>query len=220
IGDLSIHMQTRLLRVLQERNVERIGGDGRPVDVNIRVIAATHRNLENLVAKGEFRLDLFYRLNVIPIDLPPLKDREDDVFLCADYIIDKMSKKINTDPKILSKEVKEVFKAYSWPGNLRELENILEHSLCFAKGKEISLNDIPKYFFEHKLNRNPRELSDLQGYSGTDKTLEELRLEFERFIIKDLIDKYGDTLEGKKLVAERLNIGLATLYRKIGTYES
>lgn len=220
IGDLSIHMQTRLLRVLQERNIERIGGDGRPVDVNIRVIAATHRNLKNLVAKGEFRLDLFYRLNVIPIDLPPLKDREDDVFLCSDYIIDKMSKKINTSPKPLSKEVKEVFKTYSWPGNLRELENILEHSLCFAKGKEISLNDIPKYFFEHKPYRNIRNLSDLQGYVSMDKTLEELRLEFERAIIEDLIGKYGNTLEGKKLVAEKLNIGLATLYRKIGTYES
>ncbi|MFA5577767.1 MAG: sigma 54-interacting transcriptional regulator [Tissierellaceae bacterium] len=220
IGDLSLYMQTRLLRVLQERNIERVGGDGKPIDVNIRIIAATHRNLEDLIEKGEFRLDLFYRLNVIPIELPPLKERGEDIFLCSDHIIDKVSKKINTRPKALSKEVKEAFKAYPWPGNLRELENILEHSLCFSTGEDICLSDIPRYFFDNRLGHSPQGQAKIASIEGEDKTLEELRLEFEKAIIEDLIHKYGDSLEAKKLVAQKLNIGLATLYRKIGLYDN
>lgn len=231
IGDLPLHMQTRLLRVLQERNIERIGGDGKPIDVNIRVIAATHRNLEELVAEEKFRLDLFYRLNVIPIILPSLQDRGDDIFLCSEYIINNICQKMNKEIKILTKEVKDAFKRYSWPGNLRELENVLEHCICFAQEIEIKLEHLPRYFFGNILENIEREkgqkhqhinnaIEGLALISDDEKTLEELKLQFERDVISKLIAVYGDTVEGKKLIAEKLNIGLTTLYRKINSYEN
>jgi len=222
IGDFPLHMQTRLLRVLQERSVDRVGGDGIPIDVNIRVIAATHRNLEDLVLEGKFRLDLFYRLNVIPIYLPPLRDRDEDIFLCSEYIIERLCRRMNKNPKILSKEVKEAFKDYLWPGNLRELENVLEHCICFSEDDEIKLEDMPSYFFDNKLINakettlgnsifsNNENLSHIEG-----KTLEDLKKDYEKNVINELIDTYGDTLHGKKIVADKLNISLATLYRKI-----
>lgn len=236
IGDLPLHMQTRLLRVLQERTIDRIGGDGKPIDVNIRVIAATHRNLKELVDEGDFRLDLFYRLNVIPIELPSLKDRDDDIFLCSDYMIKKLCRRMDRDSRILSKEVKKAFKEYSWPGNLRELENILEYGICFSTEKEIKLDDMPEYFFENKSCQlvdcsldnynNYIELDDTnvgmrqEHFLMNDKNLEELKIQFEKEVIHELINTYGDTLEGKKMVAERLDIGLSTLYRKMNAYQN
>lgn len=233
IGDLPLHMQTKLLRVLQERRIDRVGGDGKGVDVNIRVIAATHRNLQELVNEGKFRLDLFYRLNVIPIELPPLKDRDEDIFLCSEYIIHKLCRKMDKDDKVLSERVKQEFKKYSWPGNLRELENILEYGICFATDNEIRLEHMPKYFFENQIVkvRNDtledktfnieefeKEIIDEKYLLMDDKNLEELKIQFEKDIIEKLINTYGDTLEGKKMVAEKLNIGLSTLYRKMNAY--
>lgn len=229
IGDLPLNMQTKLLRVLQERNIERVGGDGQPIDINIRVIAATHRDLESLVYQGKFRLDLFYRLNVIPIKLPSLKNRGDDIFLCSSYIINKLSSRMNTGEKVLSEKVKKAFKNYSWPGNLRELENVLEHAICFAPNEEIELDHLPNYFFNNRFESLMEDKQDRIGYEDKgkigytsigDKTLEELKLEFEKSIIEELISQYGDSVEGKKVVADKLKIGLATLYRKMGSYEN
>ncbi len=229
IGDLPLNMQTKLLRVLQERNIERVGGDGQPIDINIRVIAATHRDLESMVYQGKFRLDLFYRLNVIPIKLPSLKNRGDDIFLCSSYIINKLSSRMNTGEKVLSEKVKKAFKNYSWPGNLRELENVLEHAMCFAPNQEIELDHLPNYFFSNKFKSLMEDKQDrienkdkgrISYGSIGDKTLEELKLEFEKGIIEELISQYGDSVEGKKVVADKLKIGLATLYRKMGSYEN
>src|SRR5699024_5517316 len=122
IGDLPPYLQTRLLRVLQERTIDRLGGE-ESIDINIRVISATNKDLEKLVKEGKFRLVLYYRLNVITIGLPSLIEREEDVFLCSEYIIDKMCNKMDKGVKILSDKVKELFRRYSWPGNIRELEN-------------------------------------------------------------------------------------------------
>lgn len=230
IGDLPLHMQTKLLRVLQERTIDRIGG-GKSIDVNIRIIAATHRNLKELVAQGEFRLDLFYRLNVIPIELPPLRDRDEDMFLCSDHIIKKLCSRMDKGNKVLSDEVKDVFQMYSWPGNLRELENVLEHGICFCIGEEIKLEDMPEYFLEKDMCKLKREKYKKQdkldeeksNYITIDKeyllmnnqSLQKLNVQFENEVINQLIDVYGDTLEGKKTIAKKLNIGISTLYRKI-----
>ena len=203
IGDLPLYLQARLLRVLQERNIDRIGGR-EPIDVNIRVISATNKDLKELVDEEKFRLDLYYRLNVIPINLPSLKDREDDVFICSDYIIKRLSNQMNKEIKTLSEEVKRLFKSYEWLGNIRELENVLEHGICFSQDQYIKLEDLPDYILdENKIQDN------------RNKTLEELKIEFERDVIEEKIKEYGDTLEGKKLVAEELGIGLTTLYRKL-----
>ena len=222
IGDLPIYLQTRLLRVLQERSVDKLGGEI-PIDVNIRVISATNKDLRKLVEEGKFRLDLFYRLNVIPIKLPSLKEREDDVFLCSEYILKNLCNRMNKEKKFLSDEVAELFRNYSWPGNIRELENVLEHGVCFSKGRYIRSEDLPEYFFNRNLNSHDKEeLSSIGNPISIDedKSLEELKTEFEKSIIKDLINRYGNTVEGKKIVAEKLDIGLTTLYRKINDYEN
>lgn len=209
IGDLPLYLQTRLLRVLQERSIDKIGG-GQSIDVNIRVISATNKNLKQLVQDGEFRLDLYYRLNVIPINLPSLNNREDDVFLLSEYIIEKLCSIMNKEVKLLADEVKEVFKTYKWLGNIRELENILEHGICFSKDNYIRLEDLPEYFFEESIIKTPET-----RVLDTNKSLEELKMEYEKSVIDELILIYGDTVEGKKIVADKLNIGLTTLYRKL-----
>ena len=215
IGDLPLYLQTRLLRVLQERSIDKVGGT-EPIDVNIRVISATNKNLRELIKEGKFRLDLFYRLNIIPINLPSLKDREDDVFLCSEYILEKLCSKMNKEIKELSNDVKQRFKEYKWQGNIRELENILEHGVCFSKDEYIKLEDLPEYFFDDDL----LVLDQEKSFLDENKTLEELKIEFEKRIINDLISIYGDTVEGKKLIADKLNIGLTTLYRKMNSYDS
>ena len=212
IGDLPLYLQTKLLRVLQERTIDRIGGK-EPIDVNIRIISATNKNLIDLVKSGDFRLDLFYRLNVIPINLPSLKDRQDDVFICSDHIIKKLSTRMNKESKILSDEVKEAFKQHEWYGNIRELENILEHGICFAKDEYIRLEDLPEYFFKADIMGNKDQI-DLEK----NRTLDELKLDFEKNVIENKIKLYGNTVEGKKRVAEELGIGLTTLYRKLNDY--
>ena len=212
IGDLPLYLQTRLLRVLQERSIDKIGGK-EPIDVNIRVISATNKDLKELVKEGKFRLDLYYRLNVIPINLPSLKDREDDVFICSDYIIKKLCNTMNKEIKILSAEVKEAFKKHEWLGNIRELENILEHGICFSQDEYIRLEDLPECFFEEDFMRGNEKTN-----FDKNKSLEELKIAFEKSVIEEMIQHYGDTVQGKKLVAEKLNIGLTTLYRKLNDY--
>lgn len=219
IGDLPLYLQTRLLRVLQERTIDRIGGE-EPIDINIRVISATHRDLRQLVQEGKFRLDLYYRLNVIPVNLPSLKERGDDVFICSEYIIENLCNSMNREIKTLSDEVKELFKNYPWAGNIRELENVLEHGICFSMDDYIKVQDLPEYFLEEQKSIDYTNPLEEELFIKGEKGLEELKQEFEKSVIKKLMDEYGDTVEGKKLVAERLNIGLTTLYRKINDYEN
>ena len=223
IGDFPLHLQTRLLRVLQERRIDKVGGE-KPIDINIRIISATNKDLITLVRQGKFRLDLFYRLNTIPIHLPPLKDRGDDIFLCSQYIIEKICDRMNKNKKRLSKEVKEAFLQYEWPGNIRELENVLEHGICFATGDRITLKDLPKYFLNNSLSK----VEEIPRTSPIDNTiydrllsekvesLEQLKMEFERDIINQLLEIYGNSVEGKKAIAKKLDISLTTLYRKMG----
>lgn len=207
IGDLPLYLQTKLLRVLQEKTIDRVGGK-ESIDINIRIISATNKDLRAMVAEDIFRLDLYYRLNVIPIKLPSLNDREDDVYLISDYIIKSLCKKMNKKEKKLSKDVEKLFFKYSFPGNIRELENILEHGICFSEGEYIKLNHLPEYILEEV--EIERKIVDFKG-----KSLDKLKIDFEKSVIQDLILEHGDTVDGKKQVAEKLGIGLTTLYRKI-----
>src|SRR4030043_39632 len=143
IGDISQTVQVKLLRVLQERQFERVGGN-LPISVDVRLICATQKDLKEEIQKGTFREDLYYRLNVVPIVLPPLRERREDVLLLSDHFIEKYSQKMNKEVVSLSGEAKSLLLRYSFPGNIRELENMLERAIALIKGKTIQAEDLPE----------------------------------------------------------------------------
>src|SRR5689334_3316424 len=142
IGDISSGMQVKLLRALQEKKFTPVGSN-REVEVNLRVVAATNRNLEEMIKKGEFREDLFYRLNVLPIQLPPLRERKNDIEALASYFIEKFNQQHRKNITHVSPEAMAVLKAHSWPGNIRELENVIEHAFVIETSSEITIPSLP-----------------------------------------------------------------------------
>ena len=142
IGDLSVPMQAKILRALQEREIMHVGGS-RPVKVDVRVIAATNRDLEAMVKDGRFREDLYYRLNIIPITLPPLRTRRDDIALLIDFFIIKHSRGAQRKIRGVTASAKNVLMNYSWPGNVRQLESAIERAILLCEGDEISVEDLP-----------------------------------------------------------------------------
>jgi Nif-specific regulatory protein len=147
IGELAPALQVKLLRVLQEREFERVGGT-KPIAVNVRMIAATNRDLQESVKVGTFRLDLYYRLNVVSITLPPLRERREDIPVLADYFISKYSKKCNLKPKPIAPETRAFLVNYDWPGNVRELENAMERALVLSLSEEVRPEDLPDSLLE------------------------------------------------------------------------
>ncbi|OCA92130.1 sigma-54 interaction domain-containing protein [Pseudobacillus wudalianchiensis] len=144
IGDMPLSMQSKLLRVLQEKEIYRVGGQ-KSISVDVRIIAATHRDLEKMVKKGDFRQDLYYRLNVIKIEIPPLRQRGEDIILISNWLLKKLGTKFYRNSIELSPEVAVRLTQHSWPGNIRELENVLERSINVLDGKVIKLPHLPLY---------------------------------------------------------------------------
>ena len=140
IGDLPLELQVKLLRALQEAEFEHLGGS-KTIKVNVRVIAATNRNLERLIQRGRFRKDLFYRLNVYPITIPPLRERREDIALLVNHFVTKYSAKVGKHTKTVPKKMMEALRSYHWPGNIRELENIIERALVISQGKSLEIGD-------------------------------------------------------------------------------
>jgi DNA-binding NtrC family response regulator len=201
IGELPLEAQVKLLRVLQEKEIERLGGTYTK-KINVRIITATNRNLEKEVAEGRFRLDLYYRLNVFPIVLPALRQRKEDIGLLAYYFLRKYAKKSNRNINNISGEVMEELMAYDWPGNIRELEHLIERSILLTQGDEITNIEIPSY-------------SSMQQYIGDDnlriKTMEEM----ERDHILSILKMCKGKVFGPGGAAEILNIPSTTLNSKI-----
>lgn len=202
IGDMPLSLQVKLLRVLQEKTITPIGSN-KIKEVDARIITATNRNLEELVKENRFREDLYYRLNVFPIYIPPLRERPTDIVELATYFIEKYSQLFNIPSKLISNEVKEFFLTYSWPGNIRELKNIIEYAINVIDEKEniIFLKHLP-----------PRLVNSFENKQI--KTLAEL----EKEAIKNLLEKFGASSKDKVKIAKTLDISLATLYRKIKQY--
>ena len=148
IGELDKSMQAKMLRVIQKKEFQRVGDD-RTITVDARIIAATNRNLEELVENGEFREDLYYRLNVIPIWLPPLRERREDIPVLSEYLLNKIAEELGCEPKKLSGEAMDALIHYSWPGNIRELENVMERINILADGREVQKEDLPHYISEN-----------------------------------------------------------------------
>ncbi|WP_027626455.1 sigma-54-dependent Fis family transcriptional regulator [Clostridium lundense] len=210
IGDMPLFLQTKLLRVLQERKIVKIGSN-RPIDIDVRVIAATNKNLIKLIEENRFREDLYYRLNVIPVEIPPLRERIEDIKLLTEFFIKKYLKLFNKDfMKVkVDKQVWDSFYSYQWPGNIRELENTIEFMINMVGiDGVLSENTIPKNIRENKIALKAKD---------TEREICTLK-ELEKNAIERALKVYGKTTEGKKIAATKLGIGIATLYRKIEEY--
>jgi PAS domain S-box-containing protein len=203
IGDISPALQLRLLKVLQNKEIERVG-DSKPIKVDVRVIAATNRDLRQLMREGTFREDLFYRIKVMEINMPPLRERKEDIPLLTEHFIEKLNTKLQKNIEGVSQEVLRKFMAYSWPGNIRELEHTIEHALILCQKSVVTLEDLPPDILEQTDagGQSQRIESPQQKYSGTD----------ERGAIIEALAKAG---WNKSKAARILGISRRTIYRKM-----
>lgn len=203
IGEMDYALQAKLLRVLQENVIRRIGST-QEISIDVRIIAATNRNMKKMVEENKFRQDLYYRIAVFPIIIPPLRERREDIIPLIDVFINDLANKFKRSINI-SREAIKLLYSYDWPGNTRELKNAIEFAANMTDDYIIRTNNLPKSIQVEGINKNLIEL----------KPLEEIVREAEIDAIKKAIYTYGDTVEGKKKAAEKLGISLATLYNKL-----
>lgn len=208
IGDLSYDLQAKLLRVLQERTIRRVG-DTREREIDVRIIAATNKDLQQLVTKNCFREDLFYRLNVITLQLPPLRDRKEDIPALIDSMLRSSSMNGFHTTYSISKEALNVLQFYDWPGNVRELKNAIDYAVCMAEGTEIHIHNLPPFIARTEF------ICEALNQRQSNQTLKRAIDEAERKIILETLYRFGSHVEGKKKSAEVLGISLATLYNKL-----
>lgn len=202
IGELPFDLQVKLLRVLQEKEIERIGGS-HTIKINVRIIAATNRNLEKEVAEGRFRIDLYYRLNVFPLLLPPLRERKDDIPVLAQHFAHVFSGRTGKPMTAFSEKAMEDMMSYGWPGNIRELEHLIERSVLLTKGSIITDLPLPKTASKHE----PSVLSEKDRVKSID--------EIERDHILAVLRKCNGKISGSGGAAELLNLNVSTLNSKI-----
>ena len=185
IGDLGVNVQAKVLRVLQEREFSRIGGMN-TIKVDVRLITATNRSLDDLMKKGLFREDLYYRINVVSVHLPPLRERREDIPLLVQHFLEKKAEEDDRKPMRFSRGAMELLMKYSWPGNVRELENIIEQAMAFSDHEEIEPKDLPYYVRDQVRARFLKE-EILTQHISLDKAV----MEFEKEIILDALKKSG-----------------------------
>jgi len=204
VGDMSLHLQVKLLRVLQDGVFEKVGGQ-KPRKADVRVVAATHRQLEEMVERGLFRQDLYFRLNVIPIMLPPLRVREGDVGLLFDHFLEKYNAQLGKNVRGFSPEAMAVLLPYSWPGNIRELQNVVEYAMNMVGGEWITQEFLPQ----------------LTGV-GSNEQVEQRQLVAIEVLIenafRDAVARFGRSENGIREIARVLGISRATVYRKLKEY--
>jgi len=209
IGDMPMHMQVKLLKVIQDREIERIGGNIIK-EIDVRIIAATNRNLENHVKQGKFREDLYYRLNVMRITLPPLRDRKEDISLLANNLRIKIASKLGIYVEGISKEAMTCITKYDWPGNVRELENVIERAIDLLDSDLIiKTNHLPERLTKYKLNK-------YINYNNDGKYLKDIISEVEKHVILNILNKNN---WNKNKTANILGISRAGLYKKIEEYK-
>ena len=210
IGEMPLAMQAKLVRVLQEREFTRLGSN-QMIKTDIRIISATNKNLNDMVKEGNFREDLYFRLSVFPIILPPLKERKEDILALAEFFINNHSKKLGFDSAPnLSERAYNLLLHYSWPGNVRELENTIERALIESEGETI----LPQHLAPSIITED-QSGSELSAFEFENKTLPEIIADIEKKIITESLNKCDNNLSE---VAKSLDIGRTTLYRKIEQY--
>jgi two-component system response regulator HydG len=206
IGDMPLRIQAKLLRVLEDHRVRPVGSD-REIAVDVRVIAATHRDLESEIEAGRFREDLYFRINVVRLELPPLRARGNDVLLIAQDLLEKSAARAAKDVSRFSRPAAEKLLTYSWPGNVRELRNCIDHAVALSPGAEIGVEDLPERIRAHRpeqlvlAGQNPAELVPL--------------VEVERRYILHVLEAVGGN---RTLAAQVLGLDRKTLYRKLTVY--
>src|SRR5690242_16849325 len=201
VGDLPSEIQVALLRVLQEREIERVG-NSRPIQIDVRVVTATHRDLKALVAEGKFREDLLYRLNVFPIEMPPLRERAADISLLVEYFTDRFGKRAGKKFKAIDKKSLKLFEAYGWPGNVRELQNVIERAVILSEGETFSVDE----------SWLKRELPSTPSLSGT---LNRALMTQEKEMIEAALAESSGRISGPIGAAARLGLPVRTLDSKI-----
>ncbi|MEB3100827.1 sigma-54-dependent Fis family transcriptional regulator [Ferviditalea candida] len=205
IGDLPLHLQVKLLHVLQSREIERVGGTTVfPVDV--RVIAATNRNLERMIQDGEFREDLYFRLNVIPIHIPPLRERREDIPILLEYALRKYVQMFDKQITWFDDATLDLLTSYHWPGNIRELENVVEYAVNIENSQVITMQSVPIRL---------RRIQEAQMTEGAPLTLKKQLDAVEKGLIENCLNRTGYSVEGKTKAAHLLGISESTLYRRI-----
>ncbi len=207
IGDISPNMQLKLLRVLQEGEFERVGGT-ETIKVDVRIITATNRNLADMMMKGEFRQDLYYRLNVIPLEVPPLRERKDDIPLLITHFLEKFNKQFNKRIDVIEDDAMKYLQNYSWQGNIRELENLVERSVVLNKTGRLTTKDFPPYVIKHE--------GDIQVNLDANGSLIDVVDSFEKQII---LKALRDNNFNKLRTAEKLGIHRSTFMSKLKKYE-
>ena len=207
ISEMDPALQAKLLRVLQESELDRVGGKG-PVKIDVRVIATTNRNLREWVEEGRFRQDLYYRLNVIPLTIPPLRDRPNDVRLLADHFLDKYSRANRKDEKRLSKDAVKRLQSHDWPGNVRELENIVARGVLLSAGPEVDVDDL-------FLDEPPAAMLEFSLPAETSGALMTIREMEQGMINRALVETDGNRTHAAKI----LGISVRTLRNKLAEYK-
>ena len=215
IGDMPLMLQAKLLRAIEAREILPIGASS-PIQVDIRIISATNQNLAQFIAEGKFREDLFYRLNVIPITLPPLRERQEDIELLVHYFLHLHTRRLGSVYPGIAPDVVEILRKHRWPGNLRELSNLMEYLVnVVPSGEVIDSTLLPP----NLLNNGTTEQSDVTEVSEAHLSLDDAGCtaleEMEKQMIREALSRHNS----KKEVADELGIGIATLYRKIKKYE-
>jgi len=219
IGELSAAVQTRLLRVLQEGTLQRLGG-AETITVDVRIISATHRDLESLVASGRFREDLYYRLVVFPLEIPPLRERAEDIPLLVQHLVRKQIATLGVKPVTFEQDAIDVLCRYDWPGNVRELDNVIVRTLVSTGGGRITAEQLPQQLLLHAMG-----VTTVPGQAGTggdgagavDGVVDDIvpLTDDERQAIERALKAVGGNMT---LAARRLGVGRATLYRKLTEY--
>lgn len=202
LGEMPLSVQPKLLRVLQEYELERVGST-KKIHLDIRIVAATNRDLREMIKEGKFREDLFYRISVINVKLLPLRDRKEDIIPISLNYLERLKTKMTTPLRTISHEAEQAFLNYSWPGNIRELQNVVEYAANLCDSDTLTLADLPEH------------MRGLEECPDTEKQKETPLPDSQEKQILDLLSAYGHTLESKKKIAADLGISLRTLYRKL-----
>src|SRR3989338_2681043 len=216
IGDMSMALQVKILRVLHEGTFFKVGGT-KPVKVNVRIVAATNRNLRQMIQEGKFREDLFYRINVVNLAIPPLRERKEDIEVLGEYILENIAKKNQDEKKVLSSEAVQILRRHDWPGNVRELENELEKAVIFSSDKKtITEVSLSPELLNLVQARKMESLEDGDASFSLKEIKKKAMEKVERAVIRKGLEK---TNWNKSACAKLLKISRVDLIRKIARYE-